>query len=74
MSRATQSVQDIFAGALSLRSNKASPFEIRQFITKAARDSGYNELSESGDLDEFEIEFLSTGETISFGGQELRLW
>lgn len=70
MSRENQSVRDIFLGVLSRNSQKVPTIEIRAFILNAARDNGYD-LSESGDLDAFEIVF-PTGETISFDGQDWR--
>jgi hypothetical protein len=71
-SQAKQSVRDIYVGALSLKANKASSFEIRTFILKAARDNSYKVTESSGDLDVFEVSF-PTGQTISFDGEELRL-
>lgn len=68
MSRENQSVRDIFLGVLSRKSQKVPTLEIRAFILSAARDTGYD-LTESGDLDAFEIGF-PTGETISYDGQD----
>ncbi len=70
MSRAQQSVRDIFIEALSLKANKAPASAIRAFILKAAHANSYT-VTESGDLDVFEIGFPA-GKTISFDGSELR--
>lgn len=68
MGREQQSARDIFFGALSRKSRMVPPLEIRDFILRAARDNGHA-LTESGDLDVFEIGF-STEETISLDGHE----
>ncbi len=70
MSQNKQSVRDIFLGALSRKANNAKPIEIRQFILDAARENLYD-VTTVGDLDEFTIRF-SSGQTISFDGDELR--
>jgi hypothetical protein len=57
--------------AISLKANKVPSHEIRTFILKAARDNSHKVTGSSADDDVFEIRF-STGQTISFDGEQLR--